>query len=310
MPFPLEKLADNLATYPILEELFPEVWGVKDVNLLKKKGVYPYDYMDSFERFQEDALPPKEAFLSLLTDEGVKDEDYVHAQNVWREMGCQTLRDYHDVYLLTDVMLLADVFEQFRDKCYEVYGLDSAHYYTSPVLAWDAALKYTEVKLDTIADIDQHLFLGPGMRRGTSIITHRHAKANNPYLPDYDLSQPTSFIMYLDANNLYAWAMSHPLPVREFLWVPEEDLMEINITQVADDAPEGYILEVDLKYLKELHDLHNDYPLASENVVITPDMLHLIQGIWLKIWNTNQLRLGNCYLISTTRRNIFFTLET
>lgn len=196
-------------------------------------------------------------------------------------------------------MLLADVFEQFRDKCYEVYGLDAAHYYTSPGLAWDAALKYTEVKLDSIADIDKHLFLERGMRGGIAMITHRHAKANNSSLPDYHFSQLTSFIMFLDANNLYGWAMSQSLPVREFEWVPEEDLMGLNITQVADDASEGYILEVYLEYPKELHDLHNDYPLASENVFITPDMLssysrHLAEDLEYKPAEVRKL-LPNLY---------------
>lgn len=156
---------------------------------------------------------------------------------------CQTLQDYHNLYFLTDTLLLADVFENFHTICLEKYQLDTAHYYAAPGLAWDAALKYTDVKLDTLTDINQHLFIERCMRGGISVITHRHAKANNPFLEDYNPGEPTSYILYLDANNLYGWAMSQPLPVGEFKWMTEEQLNQFDVTQVLDDAPVGYILE-------------------------------------------------------------------
>lgn len=156
---------------------------------------------------------------------------------------CQTLQDYHNLYLLTDTLLLADVFENFHTICLEKYQLDPAHYYAAPGLAWDAALKYTDMKLDTLTDINQHLFIERCMRGGISVITHRHAKANNPFLEDYNPGEPTSYILYLDANNLYGWVMSQPLPVGEFKWMTEEQLNQFDVTQVLDDAPVGYILE-------------------------------------------------------------------
>ena len=105
------------------------------LNLLSRKGVYPYDYMDNFKKFDETNLPPKEEFFSKLNDEDITDEDFEHAQNIWKTFNCKNMGDYHDLYLKTDVLLLADVFEEFRKVCLENYGLDPACYFTSPGLA-------------------------------------------------------------------------------------------------------------------------------------------------------------------------------
>ena len=135
----LENLVNNLPddAFNILEECYK---GEK-LSLVKRKGVYPYEYMDSLERFKENKLPPKEAFYSRLTGEGISDEDLKHAEKVWKVFGMKTLQDYHDLYNVTDVLLLADVFENFRNVCMENYKLDPAHYFTAPGLAWDACLK-------------------------------------------------------------------------------------------------------------------------------------------------------------------------
>ena len=274
MPSSLSKLTSNLEDYPYLKELFPQFWDVQgDLQLLTRKDFYPYSYVDSFQKFQETQLPPKEAFYSDLTGEDCSDKDYDHAQQVWTTFGCRSLQDYHNLYLLTDTLLLTDVFENFHTICLETYELDPAHYYTVQGLACDAALKYTDVKLDTLVDIDQHLFIEPGMRGGISMIVRQHAKANNPLMADYNPAELNSYILYLDANNLYGWAMSQPLPVGEFKWMTEEQLNQFDITQVLDDALVGYILEVDLEYPSSLHDLHNDYPLGPEAMKINPEML-------------------------------------
>ncbi|PFX11926.1 hypothetical protein AWC38_SpisGene24193 [Stylophora pistillata] len=123
----------------------------------------------------------------------------------------------------------------------DMYQLDPAHYYISPGLAWDAASRYTQVELDTISDYDMYLFMEHGIRGGISMITHRNAQANNKYPPDYDASQPYSYIMYYDANNLYGWAMSQLLPVTDFKWVPQMEFPDV--MQVADDASEGKFVE-------------------------------------------------------------------
>ena len=210
----------------------------KGSDLLYKKGIYPYEYMDSWGRFSETRLPDKEKFYSKLNDEHITDEEYAHAKTVWDAFEYKTLGDYHDLYVKTDVALLADGFENFRNICQEQYGLDPAHYYTSPGLSWDALLKKTGVELELFTDIDMYQFVERGMRGGISMVSKRYAKANNPYVPDYDPSRPNKYIMYLDANNLYGWAMSKPLPKSDFKWkrvMPtEEEIIKKKKTQRMD----------------------------------------------------------------------------
>ena len=190
-----------------------------DINLLLQKGFYPYEYMDSFDRFQETELPPIGKFYSSLSDESISKKDYQHAQEVWKTFNCENLGDYHDLYLKTDVTLLTDVFQTFRRTCMNAYKLDPLNYYTAPGLSWDALLKYTAIELELLTDYDQHLFIEKGMRGGISMASKRHAKANNPGVPGYDPSEEHNHIMYYDANNLYGWAMSQPLPYSGFKWV-------------------------------------------------------------------------------------------
>ena len=195
----------------------------------------------------------------------------------------------------TDVTLLADVFENFRNLCQEQYGLDPAHYYTSPGLSWDALLKKTGVELELLTDIDMHLFVERGMRGGISMVSKRHAKANNPQVPGYDPSKPNKHIMYLDANNLYGWAMSKPLPTKDFKWkrvVPTEE----EILKKKENAKNGWILEVDLEYPAELHEQHNSYPLAPEKKVVKREKMseyqnRLIEDLQLKPPESKKLLL-------------------
>jgi hypothetical protein len=177
----------------------------QNYELLSRKGVYPYDYMNTFERFKETRLPSKDDFYSRLNEEGIGEEDYAHAQRVWHTFHCVTMRDYHDLYLKADVLLLADIFEKFRTMSLCSYGLDPAHYYSLPGLSWDAALKYSGVKLDLIVDIDMYQLVERGLRGGVSMISHRYAEAS-----------PSRSLIYLDANSLYSWAMCQPLPVSDF----------------------------------------------------------------------------------------------
>ena len=168
--------------------------------------------LNSFERFQEPQLPPKDAFYSSLTEEDISEIDYTHAQRVFNHFNMTDLGDYHNFYLLTDVLLLADVFKNFRDVCLQHYGLDPAHNYTSPGLSWQGVLKMMDVELDLLTDIDQHLFIEEEIRGGVAMISYRYTRANTPGMENYDASKRNSYIMYLDASNLYGWAMSQPLP--------------------------------------------------------------------------------------------------
>ncbi|XP_071152225.1 uncharacterized protein [Mytilus edulis] len=207
---------------------------------------------------------------------------------------CMNLGQYHDLYVLSDVLALADVFENFREICLNYYGLDAAHFYTSPGLAWQAALKMTGVKLELLTDIDMHLFIEKGLRGGISMMSHRHAKANHKHVPNYDPNQPINHVMYLDANNLYGWAMSQALPVEGFRWLNDSEIENLNISDVVDNSKHGFILEVDLEYPRELHDDHNEYPLAPEKLKVTNDMLSpyaekLLDDLNLKGTSTEKL---------------------
>ena len=225
--------------------------------MLLRKGVYPYDYVDLISRFSETQLPPKFLFYSKLNDSDISD-DYKDAETVWKKFG-----EYHDLYNVSNVSLLADVFENFRDVCMNKYKLDPAWYYTSPGLAWDASLKLTGVKLELLSDYDMILLIKRGIRDGISIISNRYAKANNKYMGDaFDTAQPSSYSNYLDTNNLYSWTMSKPLPTHGFRSMLEDEL--INWKTYQDRM--GCILEVNLEYPEKLHDFHNDYTVAPEFV--------------------------------------------
>ena len=261
----LDALCKNLS-----REQFREMNKVfkSDTDLLIRKGVYPYDYMDSFDKFNETKLPPINEFYSKLYDSNVDKKDYAHAQNVWSHFGFKNMGEYHDLYLKTDVVLLADIFENFRDVCLKNYKLDPAWYYTSPGLSWDALLKKTEIKLDLLSDINMILFVESGIRGGVSMISNRYGKANNKYMENYNSAEESKFITYLDANNLYGWGMSQKLPYKNFRWLDEAKLAKFDPTLINTEDDTGYILQVDLEYPKELHDVHNDYPLAPESFKI------------------------------------------
>ena len=192
------------------------------------------------------------------------------SERIW-DNSERILGDYDDHYLKNDVLLLTDVFEKFTSTCLKYYKLESCHYFSAPGLSWDAMLKMTKVKLEKISDFDQYLFIEKGTRGGISYIAKRYAKANNKYMCDYDSNKQSTFITYLNKNNLYGWAMSENLPYREFECLKNVD--ELDIMSINKKSDVGYILEVDLKYPKELHELHNDYPLAPEKLTFTNNIL-------------------------------------
>ena len=217
--------------------------------------------MDTLEKLKETKLPSREAFYSRLNDESISDENYALAQKVWETFKMKSQEDYHNLYNRVDVLLLTDVFENFRDICIENYNLDPAHYYTAPGLAWGAALKVTEVELELLSDMNMLLMVEKGIRGGVSMISNRYGKANNKYMDNrFVTSELSKYIAYLDANNLYGWAMSKPLPTHGFKWMKVSELETWEL--------HSCILEVDLEYSKNLHDLHSDYPLAPERVEV------------------------------------------
>ena len=224
--------------------------------------------MDSGEKFNE-TLPDKESFYSELNKEGITDEDYVHAQKVWKVFEIKNLGEYHDLYVQSDTLLLADVFENFRDGCINKYKLDPAHFLSAPGLAWQACLKKTGVKLELLTDNDMLMMVEKGIRGGMCHAIYRYAKANNKYMKNYDKNTESSYLEYLDANNFYGWAMSQKLPVDGFEWIEEDDLLKFNkkfIKNYDENSDKGYILKVDVEYPKNLHKLHRDLPFLHEKM--------------------------------------------
>ena len=149
--------------------------------------------------------------------------------------------------------MLADVFENFRDKCLEIYGFDPAHFLTAPGLAWQACLKKTKVELELLTDIDMLLMIEKVTRGGICQAIHRHAKANNKHMKNYNKDVVSLYLMYLDANNLYGWAMSQKLPVNGFKWVKKlSRFNEIFIKYYNENSDIGYFLEEDIDYSEKL----------------------------------------------------------
>ena len=268
----LDKLVSNLPP-TAFKFIDAEFKNKNQATLMKKKGSYPYDYMDSFKKFKQTTLPEKDEFYSLLIDKHISNEEYDHAKHVWKIFKIKNMDEYHDLYLKSDVLLLADVFEQFRKTCLKSYKLDPCHYFTSPGLSWDAMLRMTDVKLDLMSDVDMYQFIEKGMRGGTSYIAHIYGSANNKYMQNHDKSKPSKYIMYMDANNLYGWAMSQYLPTGGFRWLTEEEINDKTLLNGQKDDYKGLILEVDLEYPVKLHNAHNNYPLAPEHIAVTEDML-------------------------------------
>ena len=237
--------------------------------MLLRKGVYPYEYIDEWDKFNEKVLPGKESFYSNITLENISEIDYAHATNVFKKFNINNLGEYHDLYVRSDTLLLTDIFENFRQSCLENYELGPAHFVSLPGLAWQACLKKTNVELELLADYDMLLMVEEGIRGGICHAVNRYAHANNYYMKDYDKTKESSYIQYLDANNLYGAAMSKKLPMKGFKWLDNiERIDEEFIKEYNEINDKGYVIEADVDYPQELHDLHSNMPFLSERMII------------------------------------------
>lgn len=201
LPDSLSNLASILPTEKknILHTVCGRDYSMEQISMLERKGVYPYSYMDCVEKLKETSLPPREQFYNHLNDERITSDEYKFACQVWDKFNLKTMGEYSELYLKTDVLLLADIFENFRETCYKIYKLDVAHHYTSPGFSFDAMLKYTGVKIELITDVDMLLMIERGVRGGISQCSKRRVKANNKYMKDdYNPNEKSSYLMYLD----------------------------------------------------------------------------------------------------------------
>ncbi|XP_053208508.1 uncharacterized protein LOC128392507 [Panonychus citri] len=276
LPASLDNLAqsvpDDIKKH-FMTRVFPEN---TPFELLMKKACLPYEYFNSISDFDLDHLPSKEAFYSTLTDSHVTDEMYDHVTNIWNRFNCQTLKDFHNIYLKVDTSLLAAIFENFRRTSFRNFGIDPCHYFSAPGFAWAAAIKKTKIKLELITDNDMLLMVEKGIRGGLTQVSKRHVIANNTSCPNYDSTKEPTSLAYFDVNNLYGYSMCQELPVGEFSWVPAGQFINViyKILDIDDsDLSSGFILEVDLEYPDNLHDKHNDYPLAPYKQSISDELL-------------------------------------
>ena len=269
----LDSMAKDLQPkdFIITKRLFPKHW-----ELLTRKLPYPYDYFSKWSRLEETKLPARQYFFNKLTNTPCKKADYQFAKKNWEQFDCKTMKDFYEVYLKTDVLLLADVMTHFKKEFHQCYGLELMKYATLPGMSWDAMLKISGVKLEIIKDPDMLLMLQKNIRGGTAMIVKRYARINQPSREDYDNTQPLCLIDDVDANSLYAHAMQMPLPVDKFRWMGKDEIEQIieNLQEIDPEGPQGYIFEVDLEYPESLHDdrAHQNYPLAPENIEIDMSM--------------------------------------
>lgn len=275
---------------PRTARFLKERYGVEDpatCAALTSKGAMPYEWLDCFEKLSCCELPPREAFASRLRGStSGSAAEYEHAQRCWAAFGCRTMMDYVRAYLELDVLLLSDLFEDYRDQTLGAFGLDPARYVSMPGLSLDCALRVTGASLELLTCAKMHAMIEGAMRGGVSMVSKRHSVANHPGLATYDPAKPHVWIKQVDANSLYPWAMKQPLPVGGFRWV--EDLgrfatpdgsrcpvrsahqyCEGVLAHLSQHPGTGMFLEVDLHYPPALHDSHSDLPLAPEHLVIT-----------------------------------------
>ena len=266
LPDSLEKLVTTLA---ISDHKFPIVkqrWDNPDhLPLLIRKGVYPYSFATSIDRLAKCIqIPDIKEFRNEIGDAEISQEDYEHAQDVWSMFDCKNMLDYTRLYVTLDVYLLAEAIVELRDSIIDEFELDLCHYLSLPMLAKDIMLKSTKVEMELISDQEMSHLLQSNIRGGLSFINTRLAEAK----------KEKSAIAYLDANNLYGHAMCHPLPLRDFRWMTEEEIVKFDPHRDINlkNGP-GYILEVTLRYPERLHLDHNSFPLAPEQIEITEEDL-------------------------------------
>ena len=326
-------------TRSYLGQRYPEC----NTDLLLRKGVYPYEYVKDIKVLEDKELPAQEDFYSAVSGSGISDKDYAHAQQVWQEFGCASLGEYHDLYLMLDVCLTADVLVQFRSTAYSAWGIDPFYrsFISLPGYSWACMLKYTGEQIPGFCiellhgeDTDKYLFFEEMIRGGVSYIGTRHATANNKHLDNHDPKKPTTCIQYLDANNLYSVAQSFPMPYKDIEWVPQETVDGIELTledikamnggkescPMVRDLPTdegdstGYIFEVDLDVPPHLHDKFNDFPMAVEKRVVKEEEMSPLQDRMLdggKMTKTEKLipSLSSKKRYKVHGRNLQFYLE-
>ena len=265
----LANLVNNLDRLPFTETIKNDFPNLSD-EAIKRKGVFPYSYLDSMQKLQESSLPPRDAFRNDLTGEACSEDDYRFAQKVWQEFDCRTFHDFMLCYLKVDVLQLADVFEKFRGVSLEQDGLDPVHFVSLPALSYQSAFKMTGERIDLIQDAEMYTFFERGIRGGLTFVNKHVVRSE---IITIDNKQYIIRLVYIDQNNLYGSSLCKPLPHSEFAYVADVSLLTRDFILNIDEGGEwGYTLEVNLHYPTQLHQHTADFPLAPESGTVTADM--------------------------------------
>uniref|UniRef100_A0A2S2PFU4 DNA-directed DNA polymerase n=1 Tax=Schizaphis graminum TaxID=13262 RepID=A0A2S2PFU4_SCHGA len=252
-------------------------------RLLTKKLAFPYEYMSSSDKYKETKLPSKESFYNYLNNEHISDGEYHYAEEIWRYFSIKNMKEFNMLYNTIDVLLLADIMEYFRETALNIYELDPVWYYTTPGFAWDCMLKTTKQKIELLRDVDMLLMFERAKRGGISQCSNRYSKANNKYMgKKYIEFDKSSFIQYVDANNLYGYAMSQFLPYGGFEWMDPEYYSVDKILEIKKNQKKGFLFEVYLSYPVELHEKHNDLPYCPENIIGSQKLPKLLTTLYDK----------------------------
>lgn len=249
----LSKSLDQASDFKTLTKEFKD-----RTDLLKRKGVFPY-HMIQKQSDYDLPFPTRDQFLT------VSDEDYAYAKHVANVFDCKNLGDYSDLYLKTDVLILADIFEKLRDDCLspDAYRLDPAHYLSAPSFSWDAMLKFTSVEIELMADLSMLRFVKKGIRGGLCQVSTRKAEARNHYLIDMpEDSEDQNYLVYFDKVNLYGSTMTEKLPIGNYKWLDDPENFSLDEDT---DGDKGYMVEVDVEYHPSFHDYHNELPFLPES---------------------------------------------
>lgn len=267
----LSKLVETNNKNPaVFKNLSKFAGSMENFEMLATKGVFPYEYLSDETVLNERVLPNKDAFYDHLNKRHIQDSEYEYAKNVWKRFNCRSIKDYLILYLSTDVLLLADIFENYRKVMYKTFSLDPAHYLSTAHFSFNSMLKFTKVKLELIKDIDQYNFISKNIRGGISSINTRYAEANDPLLPNYNSNLPNSSIIMLDAVNLYGFSLKQALPIGGYKWV-SDNINDFDVDSIPDYGKYGYIIECDLSYPDSLHDKHSQYPLCPTKMKVTSE---------------------------------------
>jgi hypothetical protein len=275
--------------YEITKKYFP---NNDEFQLIRRKGIFPYEYLSNKKVLKDKQLPPINEFFSTLRQETITEDEYNYAKKVWNKFNCKNFKDYMLLYLKVDVLILAEVFEKYRKFFLNNYGIDPARCYSAPGLSWNCGLKYTNVELDLLSDLDMVYMFENGIRGGFSgVLGKRYVKANNKYLQDYDPNKPSNYLLYVDCTNLYGYSMTYPLPTGDFKW-------ETNLNYFNEiPSGRGCIIECDLEYTNEAKLKTHVFPVCPEKLIIKESQLSELQKSYLitedkKIGKTPKLILN------------------